>query len=64
MPLASRHLLGIEGMSQKDIQLILDTATSFREVLERPIKKVPTLQGTTIVNLFLKAQLEREFHLS
>ncbi|MGA2625095.1 MAG: aspartate carbamoyltransferase catalytic subunit [Bacteroidota bacterium] len=55
MPLASRHLLGLEGMPKEDIQLILDTATSFREVLERPIKKVPTLQGKTIVNLFFES---------
>ncbi len=55
MPLASRHLLGMEGVSAQDITLILDTATSFREVLERPIKKVPTLQGKTIVNLFFES---------
>ncbi len=55
MPLASRHLLGLEGMPREDIRLILDTATSFREVLERPIKKVPTLQGKTIVNLFFES---------
>jgi len=52
MPLASRHLLGLQGVPKEDIQLILDTATTFREVLERPIKKVPTLQGKTVVNLF------------
>jgi len=52
--MASRHLLGLEGMSKEDIQRILDTAMSFREVLERPIKKVPTLQGKTIVNLFFE----------
>ncbi len=52
MPLSSRHLLGLQGVPKEDIQLILDTATTFREVLERPIKKVPTLQGKTIVNLF------------
>lgn len=52
MALSSRHLLGLYGMPKEDIQLILDTATTFREVLERPIKKVPTLQGKTIVNLF------------
>lgn len=55
MPLSSRHLLGLEGMPKEDIQLILDTATSFREVLDRPIKKVPTLQGKTIVNLFYES---------
>jgi aspartate carbamoyltransferase catalytic subunit len=42
-------------MSAADISLILDTAASFREVLERPIKKVPTLQGKTIVNLFFES---------
>ncbi len=52
MPLSSRHLLGLQGVPKEDIQLILDTATTFREVLERPIKKVPTLQGKTVVNLF------------
>lgn len=52
MPLSSRHLLGLNGVPREDIQLILDTAVTFREVLERPIKKVPTLQGKTIVNLF------------
>lgn len=52
MALSSRHLLGLYGVPKEDIQLILDTATTFREVLERPIKKVPTLQGKTIVNLF------------
>ncbi|MDP2209873.1 MAG: aspartate carbamoyltransferase catalytic subunit [Bacteroidota bacterium] len=55
MPLQSRHLLGLEGVSRDDIQLVLDTATNFREVLERPIKKVPTLQGKTIVNLFFES---------
>ncbi len=55
MPLASRHLLGLDGMPKDDIQLILDTAVSFREVLDRPIKKVPTLQGKTIANLFFES---------
>ena len=55
MPLSTRHLLGLRGMPREDIQQILDTATSFREVLERPIKKVPTLQGKTVVNLFFES---------
>jgi aspartate carbamoyltransferase catalytic subunit len=55
MPLSSRHLLGLQNVPKEDIQLILDTATTFREVLERPIKKVPTLQGKTIVNLFYES---------
>ena len=54
MSLTSRHLLGLTGVPKEDIQRILDTATTFREVLERPIKKVPTLQGKTIVNLFFE----------
>lgn len=52
MALNIKHLLGLHNVSKNDIQLILDTATTFREVLERPIKKVPTLKGTTVVNLF------------
>ena len=55
MPLKSRHLLGLECMPKEDIELILNTAVSFKEVLERPIKKVPTLQGKTIVNLFFES---------
>ncbi len=52
MSLSSNHLLGLHEVPKEDIQLILDTAQTFREVLERPIKKVPTLQGKTILNLF------------
>lgn len=55
MPLQSRHLVGLQNVSGEDIKLILDTATTFREVLERPIKKVPTLQGKTICNLFYES---------
>jgi aspartate carbamoyltransferase catalytic subunit len=54
MPLTNRHLLGLQNVPKEDIQLILDTAITFREVLERPIKKVPTLQGKTVVNLFFE----------
>jgi aspartate carbamoyltransferase catalytic subunit len=54
MGLKSRHLLGLEGMPREDLELYLDTTASFREVLDRPIKKVPTLQGKTIVNLFFE----------
>src|SRR6185312_770220 len=52
MQLSTRHLLGIRDLQPDDIQLILDTATQFKEVLQRPIKKVPTLRDVTIVNLF------------
>jgi aspartate carbamoyltransferase catalytic subunit len=52
MQLSTKHLLGIRDLSAPDIQLILDTATQFKEVLQRPIKKVPSLRDVTIVNLF------------
>ena len=54
MPLHSKHLLGLDGMKREDIQLILDTAVSFREVLDRPIKKVPPLTGKTVANMFFE----------
>lgn len=52
MSLSSKHLLGIKDLTQKDIELIFNTADNFKEVLKRPIKKVPSLRDTTIVNLF------------
>jgi len=52
MQLSSKHLLGIRDLLPGDIQLILDTARQFKEVLQRPIKKVPSLRDITIVNLF------------
>ena len=52
MKLSSRHLLQLEGMPKQDLELVLDTAESFREILDRPIKKVPTLRGKTVLNLF------------
>jgi aspartate carbamoyltransferase catalytic subunit len=48
------HLLGLDGVPAEDIALILKTADSFIEILNRPIKKVPTLQGKTVVNLFFE----------
>jgi hypothetical protein len=54
MALSTRHLLGIKDLIPEDIQLILDTAKQFKEVLQRPIKKVPSLRDVTIVNLFTK----------
>ena len=50
-----KHLLGLEGLGREEIEFVLDTAVTFKEVLERPIKKVPTLRGLTIVNLFYEA---------
>lgn len=52
MQLSTRHLLGIKELSPEDISLILTTAQQFKEVLQRPIKKVPSLREVTIVNLF------------
>jgi aspartate carbamoyltransferase catalytic subunit len=52
MQLSTKHLLGIRDLSPQDIRIILDTATQFKEVLQRPIKKVPSLRDVTIVNLF------------
>ena len=54
MPLKRRHLLGIEEMELDEIAQILDTAESFLEISRRTIKKVPTLRGRTIVNLFFE----------
>ncbi len=55
MQLSTKHLLGIRDLTKGDIQLILDTAAQFKEVLQRPIKKVPTLRDVTIVNLFYES---------
>lgn len=48
------HLLGLHGVPTSDLELILDSTDTFLEILDRPIKKVPTLQGKTIVNLFFE----------
>jgi len=52
MKLSSQHLLGIRDISAADIQLILSTAEQFKDVLQRPVKKVPSLRHITVVNLF------------
>ncbi len=54
MQLSVKHLLGIRDLIPQDIQTILDTAQTFKEVLQRPIKKVPSLRDVTIVNLFFE----------
>jgi aspartate carbamoyltransferase catalytic subunit len=54
MALSTRHLLGIKNLTQQDISLILQTAQQFKDVLQRPIKKVPSLRDVTIVNLFFE----------
>lgn len=52
MQLSTKHLLGIKHLTPQDISLILSTATRFKEVLQRPVKKVPSLRDVTILNLF------------
>lgn len=52
--LSTKHLLGIKDISTEDINLILSTAESFKEVINRPIKKVPSLRDITIANLFFE----------
>lgn len=52
--LSSRHLIEMTDLTAEEIGLILDTAESFKEVNERRIKKLPTLRGRTVVNLFLE----------
>ncbi|RKY83557.1 aspartate carbamoyltransferase [candidate division KSB1 bacterium] len=55
MKFLKKHLLGLEGVPKEDLEHILETAKYFREILDRPIKKVPTLTGVTVVNLFFEA---------
>ena len=52
--LSSKHLIGLKYLNAKDIDLLIETGFTFREVLERPIKKVPSLTGKNIVNLFFE----------
>lgn len=52
--LSVRHLLGIKDLTLKDIELIFETADNFKEVLNRPIKKVPSLRDITIANVFFE----------
>ena len=50
--LSVNHLLGIKYINKNDINLILETADQFKEVINRPIKKVPSLRDITIANIF------------
>lgn len=61
MSLSSKHLLGIKDLSKADISLILQTASQFKEVLQRPVKKVPSLRDVTIVNLFFENSTRTRF---
>jgi aspartate carbamoyltransferase catalytic subunit len=61
MGLSSKHLLGIKDLSPSDISIILQTAEQFKEVLQRPVKKVPSLRDVTIVNLFYENSTRTRF---
>src|SRR5688572_32983525 len=52
--LSSNHLLGIKGLTQEDIELIFSTADNFKDVINRPMKKVPSLRDVTVANLFFE----------
>jgi aspartate carbamoyltransferase catalytic subunit len=52
--LSTKHLIGIKDLTKQDIELVLNTAATFKEVINRPIKKVPTLRDITIANLFFE----------
>ena len=52
--LSIKHLLGIRGMTRNDIETVFSTAAEFKDVLNRPIKKVPSLRDTTVANLFFE----------
>jgi aspartate carbamoyltransferase catalytic subunit len=54
MQLSVKHLLGIRDLTPNDIRIILETAVQFKEVLQRPIKKVPSLRDFSILNLFFE----------
>ena len=55
MAMSNSNLLGLEGVPAEDITTILDTAINLKTILDRPIPKVPTLRGITVVNLFFEA---------
>ena len=52
--LSTKHFIGLENATKNDIKLIIKTALTFREILDRPIKKIPSLKGKNIVNLFFE----------
>ena len=53
--LSTRHLIGIKNINEEDIQLIFETADNFKNVINRPIKKVPSLRDITVANLFFES---------
>ena len=62
--LSQRHLLGIKNITREDIELIFETADNFKEVINRPIKKVPSLRDVQLPTYFLKTPHEPDCRLS
>ena len=62
--LSVNNLLGIKYLNTDDLKLIFKTADNFKEVINRKIKKVPSLRDVTIANLFLRIVPEQSFHLN
>jgi aspartate carbamoyltransferase catalytic subunit len=62
--LSVNHLLGIKNINKNDIDLIFETADHFKEVINRPIKKVPSLRDITIANIFFENRRELNYHLN
>src|SRR5687767_4633221 len=59
MKLQGKHILGLREISAGEIELILDTAQRMKEILARPVKKVPTLRGHTVITLFFENSTRR-----
>lgn len=62
--LSVNHLLGIKYITENDIHLILETAKHFKEVINRPIKKVPSLRDITIANIFFENSTRTKLSLN
>ena len=62
--LSVEHLLGIKYLNKNDIDLIFETANHFKEVINRPIKKVPSLRDITIANLFFENSTRTKLSLN
>ena len=60
--LSSKHLLGIKDINAEDINLIFETADNFKDVINRPIKKVPSLRDITVANLFFENSTRTIFY--
>ena len=62
-PFPHKHLLGIEPLSREDILTIIDLADQLLEILGRPMKRVPTLRGKTLINFFMEPADKRQISI-